>query len=334
MKKVIAISLLLLTAIGYGFQHIKTNPAAEFLNSLDDEQRQKAHFSFDDLSRSSWHYLPGAFWPRSGIWLHELTANQKELIFKLLKNSLSETGYKKTQKIIDLENVLAEMSGNTTFRDPEKYNVAFYGIPEKDSLWAWSFEGHHLSLHFTHSRDNVSILPRFLGANPAIIKSGKRKGERTLDKEDDFGLNLINSMSSLQREKAIFQKIAYLDIVTSNSTEVGPLRAVGIKMQELNDNQQSILLDLITEYLSTIPKKLAVLRMKSIKEDYGEIRFGWAGALELGKAHYYRIQGTSFLVEFDNTQNDANHIHTVWRDFDGDFGRDLIREHYQESHHH
>ena len=146
MKRAIAISLLLLTVIGYGFQYARTNLANEFLNSLNKEQRQKAHLSFDDLSRSSWHYLPGAFWPRKGIWLHELNANQKELIFRLLENSLSEAGYKKTEKIIDLENVLAEMSGNTTFRDPEKYNVAFYGIPEKDSLWAWSFEGHHLSL--------------------------------------------------------------------------------------------------------------------------------------------------------------------------------------------
>ena len=178
------------------------------------------------------------------------------------------------------------------------------------------------------------MTPRFLGAAPAIIPSGYREGERTLAEEDDMGLALINSMSTEQRVKTIFSSKPYYEIVTSNATEVGPLSPIGIAMRELNEQQQNQLKELITVYLSTMPEPLAQQRMKQIElEDFSEIRFGWAGATVLGEGHYYRIQGTTFLIEFDNTVGNANHIHTVWRDFNGDFGKDIIKEHYsQESH--
>jgi len=227
------------------------------------------------------------------------------------------------------------MGGNPVVRDPEKYFTAFYGNPERDSLWAWSFEGHHISLNFTVLNDQISMAPRFFGANPAIIPAGKRKGERTLDKEEDYGLELINSMSDSQKQKALFRENAFFDITTTNAPEVDPPEPVGIEMKDLNPAQQNILVNLINEYLSAMPTDLAAKRMENLeKEEFGKIRFGWAGATNLGEPHYYRIQGKTFLVEFDNTQNNANHIHTVWRDFDGDFGRDLIREHYRTSEHH
>lgn len=241
----------------------------------------------------------------------------------------------KTQQIMVLETILAEQSGDNNFRDPEKYFAAFYGEPGKDNLWAWSFEGHHISLNFSIIGDQMSIAPRFMGANPATIPEGKRNGDRILGREEDFGFQLIYSLSDEQKSKTIFQSYSFSDIVTSNSTEVGPIKPVGIKMQALNKEQQHILLDLINEYISTMPAELATKRMNNLKEEeYDEIRFGWAGATEKGKPHYYRVQGKTFLIEFDNTQNNANHIHTVWRDFDGDFGRDLIREHYHSSGHH
>jgi len=182
--------------------------------------------------------------------------------------------------------------------------------------------------------------PRFLGANPATVKEGSRIGERTLAKEDNLGLELINSCSAEQKEKAIFKNETFNDIVTKNSAQVDPLNPVGIKMKELNSSQQIILLQIIDEYLATMPEELANARLKKMKtEETDDIRFAWAGATKPGQGHYYRIQGLSFLIEFDNTQSDysrnkANHIHSVWRDFDGDFGRDLIREHYQSSDHH
>lgn len=318
----------------------KTAPAINFLNSLNKEQLKTAQLHFNDKAKYDWHYLPATMHPRAGIALNELNAAQKQLIFSLLQSSLSETGYAKTQQIISLENILAELSGDKVRRDPEKYYAAFYGNPGKDSLWSWSFQGHHLSLNFTVLNGETSIAPRFLGANPAIVKQGPRKGERTLAKEDDLGLELINSCSAEQKQKAIFNQEPFKDIVTKNSAKVEPLQAVGIKMKELNDTQQSVLLQLINEYLATMPVDIATKRMENLKnEETNEIRFAWAGATKLGEGHYYRIQGKSFLIEFDNTQfdterNKANHIHSVWRDFDGDFGRDLIREHYQSSDHH
>jgi hypothetical protein len=181
----------------------------------------------------------------------------------------------------------------------------------------------------------ASIAPRFLGANPAMILSGTRKGERILEKEEDLGFSLINSMNAEQKATAIFKQKAFNDIVTKNAAEVEPLENVGIKFEKLDQSQQLIFLNIIDEYLSTIPKELAFEKMENIKnEEVNELRFAWAGATKPGIGHYYRIQGKSFLLEFDNTQGNANHIHTVWRDFDGDFGRDLIREHYKNSEHH
>jgi uncharacterized protein YxeA len=335
MKKVTTITIILIAAVLFAFKADKTDQANKFLNSLNQKQRSKAQMNFETSSKFDWHYLPATMYPRAGIALNQLNGEQKKILFELLHSSLSEAGYAKTQQIISLENVLSEIEGDKVMRDSEKYYTAFYGNPVKDSLWSWSFQGHHISLNFTVLNGETSIAPRFFGANPAIVKEGSRKGERTLAKEDDLGLELINSCSAEQKQKAIFQHKAFTDIATTNSADVGPLQPVGIKMNELNDSQQTILLHLIDEYLANMPDDLAAKRMENLKkEETAEINFGWAGATKLGEGHYYRIQGLSFLIEFDNTQNNANHIHSVWRDFDGDFGRDLIREHYQSSEHH
>jgi hypothetical protein len=335
MKKIGILALLISVSMFLAFNSPYVATAVKFLNALDQDQRVRAQLPFDDLSKTQWHYLPGSMWPREGIKIADLSEDQKTLLHELLQTSLSKTGYTKTVKIMDLENVLLELSGDPVMRDPGKYAVAFYGNPENDSLWAWSFEGHHISLNFTVLNGLPQIAPRFFGANPATIPSGSRKGERTLIQEEDLGLELIRSLNDKQRDIAIFQNESFFDIVTANSEEVSPLNPVGIKFKELNNSQQLVFLHLIDLYLSAMPPELARERMKSISnEEVGEMRFGWAGATVLGEGHYYRIQGKSFLIEFDNTQNNANHIHTVWRDFEGDFGRDLIREHYQHSDHH
>lgn len=334
MKKII-ITLLAIASIVMAFGLLTDNPAVDFLKSLTQAQRNKTQMPFNDESRMLWHYIPSSMFPREGIQLNELDPNQKSKLDRLLRTFLSETGYMKTMKIIDLENILLEISGDSIMRNPENYSVAFYGNPEKDSLWAFSFEGHHISLNFTIHNEKVEIAPRFLGANPARIPSGPREGERTLNREEDLGFELINSLSAEQRNTAIFQQDPFSDIVTRKSTEVEPLSPVGIMYGQLTRDQQLIFLKLIDEYLSTMPPEQAEKRMNSIKdEEINEVRFGWAGATVLGEGHYYRIQGKSFLIEFDNVQNEANHIHTVWRDFDGDFGRDIIIEHYKNSDHH
>lgn len=334
--KYLLLTLAFLTASFVAYQIPDDEPAITFLDSLNEEQLEKAQKSFDDLTRHTWHFLPAAMWPRPGIPLEELNQNQKELLFDVLQEFLSETGYNKIRDIMELENVLAEIENNPDFRDPELYFATFYGNPATDEKWAWSFEGHHISLNFTVVDDEVSMVPRFLGARPSLIPEGSRKGEKTaLYREEDLGIELIQSMSDEQLDKAIFLETAFWEIVTNVATETGPLTFDGIMMGELNDSQQTLLLDIINEYLSAMPKDLAEKRYENLKkEEFNEIEFAWAGATELGKPHYYRVQGKTFLIEFDNTQDDANHIHTVWRDFDGDFGKDLLREHYEHSDHH
>lgn len=315
--------------------HTSKEEASKFINSLSNDQYDKVVFPFHDNTREIWTYLPGEIMWRPGLKLSELSDYQTNLLFNLLNSSLSETGYRKVKQIIELENVLAELENDYQLRNADNYFVSFNGDPTKDSIWAWSFEGHHLSLKFTITPNGTSVTPRFMGANPATIMEGNRKGERTLSKEEDYGIQLIQSMSSEQKQIAVFQDQPYFDIVTQNASEVSPLKPVGILMKKLDKTQRKILEKLIYEYLATLPSELAEERLNKIMSDESEeIRFGWAGSLEKDKGHYYRIQGKSFLIEFDNFLSNANHIHTVWREFDGDFGRDLIRDHYKSSKHH
>lgn len=334
MKKGIVLTLVLVTLASFAIKILNDNPVDIFLKSLNEEQLQTAQLPFEDESKEFFHFFPSTMVDRAGISLDKLNTSQKKLAFKLLEDHLSEAGYKKSLKIIDLERVLAKIEGNTEFRNPEKYYIAIYGNPDKDDFWAWSFEGHHLSLNFTIYKDVISVAPRFMGANPATIKSGKRKGERTLANEEDLGIQLINDLSTEQQQKAIFQTSSLNEIVTFNTSQITPLKPVGIKMKGLNKGQQKLLINLIYEYLSSMPVDLANKRLENLKlEEINDIQFGWAGSTSIEKPHYYRIQGKSFLIEFDNIQNSANHIHSVWRDFDGDFGRDLIKEHYHKSPH-
>ncbi len=311
------------------FEKGDNDPVKAFLSSLNADQKEKVQLDFLDLSRENWHFFPAAMLPRVGLSIAEMNADQRTLLHDLLKSYLSQVGYQKVTSIMELENVLRELSGDHDFRDPDKYHVTFYGDPLQDKRWAWSFEGHHVSLNFTIVNDKVSMAPRFLGASPGHVKSGSQQGKRALANEEDMGLDLVNSMSEEQRKICIFQEHSFWELVSNVSTQVAPLEPVGLAMDSLDQQQQLLLGNLIYLYLSTMPDEIAKKRLAELrKEEFGQIRFGWAGATELGKPHYYRIQGKSFLIEFDNSQGNSNHIHTVWRDFDGDFGRDILREHY------
>jgi len=307
--------------------------ANSFLNSLNPDQKKKVMQKFGD-DRTHWHYLPATMFDRDGIFIKDLNNRQRELLHNLLQSYLSQKGYNKTKSIIELETVLRELGGGS-YRDPELYIVAFYGTPSKDKTWGWKFEGHHLSLNFTVVDNKIFYAPRFFGANPAEVPSGVKKGYRALKDEEDIAIKLMASMTNQQKEKTIFRQSAYNDIVTGNDSYVEPLDKEGIQVKELNKEQQTLLQELIMEYISVVPEELAQKRMQKVKEsNFSEIWFGWAGGIALHAPHYYRIQGEKFLIELDNTQNNANHIHCVWRDFDGDFGRDLICEHYKNSDHH
>ena len=309
--------------------------AENFIQSLSSEQKSKANFSFEEMNRFNWHFVPASQSERDGIVMNTLKPNQKALLLDVLHCFLSDKGFEKTKGIMSLEYVLQKLEPQNVHRIPENYSIAIYGKPNKDSIWGWKFGGHHIALNFTVVKDQVAFAPFFFGANPGNVGEGTQKGYRALKDEEDFGFELLNSLDTIQLKKAVFTNIAFKEIVTTNSPKVSALKIEGIVANELTNPQKIILNKLIVCYLSAMPKKLAISRIKKIKnEDFNEIYFGWAGALNKENGHYYRIQGKSFLIEFDNTQNKANHIHTVWRDFNGgDYGEDLIQEHYHKHKH-
>ncbi|MDN3203948.1 DUF3500 domain-containing protein [Algoriphagus sediminis] len=335
MKKYSIIILGFVSILCIVFFSFRDKPVESFLNSLSETQKAKALLDFNHEAKTEWHFFPGTMYEREGLVFSDLSEDQREKLFALLQSYLSKSGLEKTKAIMGLEAVLREFSGDSVLRNPENYHLAFYGDPLNDDVWAWSFEGHHVSLNYTIAGDKVTATPRFFGSNPARIPSGPREGERVLKEEEDLGFALINSMSEEQLEKAIFREESYREIVTINKSVVDPLDPVGLSFEELNSKQQDALIKIIDLYLSALPNKLNQERRKVIQDEgFDHIHFGWVGAKELGSAHYYRVQGLSFLIEFDNSQNGANHVHTVWRDFEGDFGRDILVEHYLNSPHH
>lgn len=299
--------------------------ATAFLNELSPELRAQASYPLDADERTNWHFVPKE---RNGVSLAQLNDAQEAKLTVLLAASLSESGYQKAANIQTLESVLFMLEGKA-FRDPERYHATIFGDPEKDANWAWRFEGHHLSLNYTIANGKlITVTPNFWGANPATVPSGPHKGLRTLQEEEELARTLIQSLNPEQQKSAIIANKAPRDIHTRAKQEVTPLDPVGIRLDQLNAEQATALHKTIQVYLSNMPADIARERWTKIQAaDMDSIRFAWAGSTELGEAHYYRIQGPTFLIEYDNVQNKANHIHAVWRDFNGDFGRDILREH-------
>jgi hypothetical protein len=306
--------------------------ANELVASLTPEQRGRAVFAFADAERLNWHFVPRE---RRGLPLKDMTAPQRALAKALLEAGLGARGYLKASTVMELELVLRELGGNPVMRDPELYFFSIFGTPSAAEPWGWRAEGHHLSLNFTIVRGTlVATAPAFLGANPARVPSGARAGLRALAAEEDLARELVRSLDADQRTSAILAGAAPRDIVTGNAAEVDPLSPTGISAGRLSAGQKEVLRRLIDEYLSRMADDLAAERRAKLSaSDFDAVTFAWAGTTEPGGPHYYRVQGPTFLIEYDNTQNDANHIHSVWRDFEGDFGRDLLRAHYRATPH-
>ena len=309
--------------------------ATNYLSALSVDDREQSVFSLDDEERLNWHFVPHEMFPRSGILLKQLNPQQREFAQTLLASGLSERGYLTVTSIIQLERVLNALEPDGPFvRDYENYRVSVFSTPESEGSWGWRFEGHHLSLHFTIVAGEVTVSsPTFLGSNPAEVRSGaqteQQQNQRVLAAREDSGRSLVTALSDLQRTRAITSDTAPRDIVTGAQYPIDPLTPAGIRAGELNDSQQQLLRDVIDAYTATMSAAIAEKRWSKIREqDFGDIHFAWSGPVERGEAHYYRVQGESFLIEYDNVQNGANHVHSVWRDFEGDFGADALRDHY------
>jgi len=337
MRRILA-SMLCAALAGTAAADEKPHPSAaaagkmresleRLLAVLPEKNRAQALRPFEDRDRVDWHYTPRS---RNGVSLKDLDSRGREQVHAVLRTALSASGYRKVVNIIELELVLREIETIGWMRDPERYHLTVYGAPDRARRWGWRFEGHHLSLNFTLAGEKLAVdTPSFFGANPATVPKGAKKGFRALGEEHDAGWALLESLGEAQRREAVFEARTYGDIVTANKDKVEPLDAAGISAAKLDERQRALLWKLIETYARSFEPGLAEARLARAKEGGIEaLRFGWAGSTVRGRQHYYRVQGPRFLIEYDASQNDGNHIHTVWRDFSGDFGRDLLREHY------
>ena len=320
--------------------------ATKFLASLTPEQRKQATFDFSSDERLHWHFIPTETFPRKGLTIKEMNESQRGLAHDLIKAGLSQRGYLTATSIMDLEKVLgaleaAQRAGAAQpprnaplVRDPERYFFSVFGAPSTRDTWGWRVEGHHLSLNFTLAEGQlVASSPAFFGSNPAEVREGPRKGLRTLAGEEDRARDLLQSLDDKQLGIAVISKEAPKEILSANSrkADVGP--PVGLPAAKMTKRQTDLLVLLLEEYINNMPADVASARMDQVRRaGIEKIHFAWAGVLERGQKHYYRVQGPTFLVEYDNFQNDANHIHAVWRNFEGDFGADLLGQHLRESH--
>ena len=312
-----------------------TTAATRFLASLNPEQRAKANLKFDDPNRFDWHYIPRPG-QRKGLPIKEMTPAQRQAAQALLGTALSAKGLKQSSQIMnDLELVLRGDGPNpASNRDPELYYFTVFGTPGDKAAWGWRVEGHHLSQNFTLVNGNLSAwTPDFYGANPAEVMEGSRKGLRVLAAEEDRGLELLRALDAEQKQAAVLQNNVPNDMITTNARSVNPLSPDGLPAARMTPSQQKLLRQLITEYASRMVDDIATERMRRIDAaGFDKVGFAWIGADALHEPHYYRVQGPTFLIEFDNVQTNANHIHSVWRDFTGDFGDDVLKAHYETAH--
>jgi len=300
-----------------------------FLASLSAQQRNNGVYAFDDEERLNWHFIPR---DRNGIPFRSMNEPQREAAENLLRTFFSAKGYQRAEAVRGLESVLAEIEVNGRFdRDPELYFITIFGTPGLNNDWALRYEGHHLAYNWTFVRGvGIASSPQFFGSNPAEVKAGENIGTRVLATEEDIARELVNSLNPNQQATAVLEAEVPRDIFTAAEKEISPLENSGISYSELDSQQKRTLISLVEELASMQPEVIAQQRMDSIRSaGLDGIKFTWIGGMERGDPHYYRLQGSNFLIEYDNTQNNANHIHLVWRDFAGDFGRDMIRMHYQ-----
>ncbi len=311
--------------------------ASNFLTSLSRPQRSQATFAFDSDERSRHHFIPPEAFERHGMVYKDMSSEQKVRALDMLRSGLSQKGYLTAQQIMEVEGilgVLVEGEDRELARDQEEYWVSVFGTPSTDGTWGWRWEGHHLSLHFTVVEGDITVsTPTFLGANPASVPTGPRRGLRALREQEDTARALLASLDANQQDAAIFDDVAPTNVVTGAELVVDPLDAIGIPGSALSSEQQDMLMAVIDSYISIMADDIAALRRAAVREGGIEnAYFAWAGPTERGEVAYYRVQGPHFLIEFDNTQEDPNHIHAAFRDFDGDLGRDLLREHLEQDH--
>ncbi len=303
--------------------------ANRFLASLDDAQRRRALIAFESENRLDWHYIPRN---RSGLGLGEMQPAQAAAARALFASVLSDEGLRLLDGVRLLEAVLREQQGS--FRDPGRYFVSVFGTPGRFP-WGWRFEGHHLSLNVTlPAAGHVAVTPFFAGAHPATVSDGPHRGFRLLGRSEDLARQIMASLTAPQRQAAIIADRSFGEIVASPQRERDLGQPRGLELAAMNGTSSALVDALMDRFLGTLAPDLVVAQKRRVMEQgIAAFRFAWAGSLTPGEAHYFRVHGPVTVIEYDNTQNGANHIHAVWRDLAADFGRDALADHYRRQPH-
>ncbi len=307
-----------------------------FITLLSNPQKMETVFPFDSDERYNYHFVPIE---RKGITFNEMNELQRSAAFDLLKTCLGDEAFIKTKEIMQLDQVLKVLEmrkAEDHFRDSANYHITIFGIPSAKTIWGWRFEGHHISFNFSFSKQTlISGTPGFMGSNPGIVLSGSQKGKQVLKEETENGFILLRSLTESQLTKTIIDSIAFKDILSFDKRVLMIKNPEGIRYTELTKEQQQLMLQLISLYVHRYTQLFAEDMLKEIQaRGLENLWFAWAGDRNsmMGKGTYYRVQGPTILIEYDNTQNNANHVHSVIRDLNHDFGGDELLEHYRTEH--
>ena len=312
-----------------------SNLAEWYVSALSPELKATGLLELGHAERFNFNFVP---LDRKGPTFHDFSETQKQAALALLKASLSEGGYQKATAIMELEKVLIIIENQPaggTYRDPLNYHFLIFGTPSSTQAWGWKFEGHHISVNFMMQGDKiVSSTPSFLGANPGVVGIEEQRGKQVLRLETELGFSLINALTAEQLKTARFAEKAVPEIITVNKRKASRLEPQGIMFSALNEQQQKLFKRLVVVYVDNYQLGFAKeLNEKITRAGWSNFSFAWAGSLSPGAGHYYRLQGPELLIEYANTQNNANHVHTVVRDLTNDFAEDILRQHYlQEKH--
>lgn len=321
-------------------------------SSFDAMQLRKGGLAFDDTARMKWNNLPVGLRARAGVSIGNMNDEQRRLVHRILSASLSSQGYLKATSIMHLDDLLniyydslyykKEIDENTfkfvkdLLWSHRNYYFAFFGKPT-DAVWGYKLEGHHLSVNFSFVNDKLSVTPFFIGTDPAEYMSSVYAGWRVLGQEEDLGLKLINLFTPAQQKKATMSKEVPGDIITGAESGKRLVDNWGILGADMNAQQKAVLLYMVREFVFNMEYDKAMIEYdKILKAGVDKIYFGWIGAYEEKKAHYYVINGPSFLIEFDNNggpRNSANHIHAIWREKGNEYGEDVLKKHYMTEKH-
>jgi hypothetical protein len=306
--------------------------ALALVATLEPSQHDALASSLADEAFREWSYLPG---PRPGLPLADLGSPQRQAALHLLDTGCSVGGARTARDVIELDHLRRELGGGAPAPGDDRFLFRVFGDPRRDPAWAWRVNGHHLAVQVTVVGDAVSVTPSFFGAEPATVPSGPRGGLRVLSVEEELGRELLTSLDAGQRSVAVTSDTAPPDVLTrSDPVADTSLVAAGIGHDDLHPGQQQLLERLVRHYFDRTPEALAERAWADVVDAGLEaVRFAWAGGARPGEGHYYSVLGPTFLLEYDNTQDGANHVHSVWRDLRHDWGSDLLARHYAAAHH-